>query len=414
MAHQTDTDSQSGVAAVADLPSAAPERAAILNQLENLVTSPYFSGSKRCVAMLRHVVEQAINGKSHELKERTLGIEVFHRPADYDTNIDPVVRLAAGDIRKRLAQYYCEPPHESALRIALPSGSYVPEFHWPEPARTQHQPPSATETPGPAASRRRPLVWLVAGLAFVLLVGTGFGVRAFLFRSALDLFWAPLRGAHSPVLICVGQPPSNGANQPVPGATDQSTVGTHLLRADAVNAYDAMAAGRLSGVLGKLGIAYTLQASESTSLSDLRNGPAILVSGADNPWTLRATHDLRYSFTGAPSGSSFRIWIVDRNMPSRRDWAVDFNAPYNSLSQDYALVGRFLNPTTGQIAVVAAGIGANGTQSAAECLSENGCLEQIVHLDPAHGKKSNFEAVLRTQVIDGRSGPPTVLAVESW
>ena len=69
---------------------------AIREQLARVLASQYFSNSKRYPAMLRYVVTKAIEGHYDELKERTLGIEVFHRPADYDTNVDPVVRIAAG------------------------------------------------------------------------------------------------------------------------------------------------------------------------------------------------------------------------------------------------------------------------------------------------------------------------------
>jgi len=51
-------------------------------------------------------VEQTLAGNEDNLKERTLGVEVFHRTPDYDTNLDPVVRLCAGEVRKRIAQYY--------------------------------------------------------------------------------------------------------------------------------------------------------------------------------------------------------------------------------------------------------------------------------------------------------------------
>src|ERR1039458_1027121 len=101
------------------------DRNAINEQLDRLLKSSFFSNSKRYPALLSHVVTRALEGQTSELKERALGIEVFDRAADYDTNIDPVVRITAGEIRKRLAQYYCEPEHEGELRIELRSGSYV-------------------------------------------------------------------------------------------------------------------------------------------------------------------------------------------------------------------------------------------------------------------------------------------------
>ena len=80
---------------------------------------------------LRHVVERTLQGQTSDLKERTLGIDVFGRSPDYDPAADPVVRVSAGEIRKRIAQYYHEPGHETEIRIDLPLGSYLPEFHFP-------------------------------------------------------------------------------------------------------------------------------------------------------------------------------------------------------------------------------------------------------------------------------------------
>ncbi len=103
-------------------------RSELLHQLERLVSSKHFRNSKRYPSFLRFVVEQTLAGKTESLKERTLGIDVFARPNDYDTNADPIVRVTAGEIRKRIAQYYQEPGHEDELRIDLPLGSYVPHF----------------------------------------------------------------------------------------------------------------------------------------------------------------------------------------------------------------------------------------------------------------------------------------------
>src|ERR1700735_5242393 len=100
----------------------------LLQQLDRIVCSRHFRNSKRYPSFLRFVVEQTLAGKTEELKERTLGVDVFARRSDYDTNADPIVRVTAGEIRKRIAQYYQESGHEHELRIDLPLGSYVPHF----------------------------------------------------------------------------------------------------------------------------------------------------------------------------------------------------------------------------------------------------------------------------------------------
>jgi hypothetical protein len=401
-----------------DMPDHTPDRESVIAQLERLLSSPYFSGSKRCPAMLRHVVLRTLDGQAHELKERTLGVEVFHRPPDYDTNIDPVVRLAAGDIRKRLAQYYCEPEHEHALRIALPPGSYVPEFHLFEPSSAVDPEAHVLAPQNPSREavrwRRRAAIMALVAAACVLLATLGFAAHHYVWRSAYERFWGPVRNGGTPLLICVGQPDHAMGEEAYKQLLAQSSLAYHTLRVDQVTTADAMAAARISGVLGKEGISYTLQGADSTTFSDIRKGPSVLVSGADNQWTLHALKDLRFYLWGEASGPFAKLWITDRKNPSRKDWAVDFNTPYTALSQDYAIIGRFYDPATGQIAVVAAGVGANGTLSAAECLADNECLRKVLEQDPNKGRKSNIEAVLGTQVIGGRSGPPSVLAVTSW
>ena len=85
-------------------PESSPKSAQILAQLDRVLSSTPFRTSKRCSDLLRHVVTAACEGRLDFLKERTLGVEVFERDPDYDTNQDPVVRNTAGQVRKRLAR----------------------------------------------------------------------------------------------------------------------------------------------------------------------------------------------------------------------------------------------------------------------------------------------------------------------
>src|SRR5277367_995204 len=127
------------------------ERKAIHEQVERLLRNSHFNQSRRFPSFLRFVIEQTLLGQTDLLKERTLGIEIFGREADYDTASDPIVRVTATEIRKRIAQYYQEPGHETELRVTLPAGSYVPQFHWPQAAKESSPAPTVTAPP-PAAS----------------------------------------------------------------------------------------------------------------------------------------------------------------------------------------------------------------------------------------------------------------------
>src|SRR5271156_1224362 len=98
------------------------EKSEIQLQLDRLLENSHFSHSKRFPSFLRFIVQEVLEGRGDQLKERTLGIEVFGRDAGYDTTADPIVRVTAAEIRKRIAQYYQDPGHADELRISLPAG----------------------------------------------------------------------------------------------------------------------------------------------------------------------------------------------------------------------------------------------------------------------------------------------------
>src|SRR2546430_17456511 len=88
------------------VPFSSEDKEKIRAQMERLLHSTHFRNSKRYPTLLRYMVEETLEGRGSHLKERTLGVEVFGRPADYDTASDPVVRVTVAEIRKRIAQYY--------------------------------------------------------------------------------------------------------------------------------------------------------------------------------------------------------------------------------------------------------------------------------------------------------------------
>src|SRR3984957_20696104 len=106
----------------------------VRDQLERLLVHPLFSNSKRYPALLAYVVDQTLRGNGPELKERSIGIEVFGRSPAYDANADPVVRITAGEVRKRLTQYYYDSTHDGERVPGFRGGYFVPTFPPPEPA----------------------------------------------------------------------------------------------------------------------------------------------------------------------------------------------------------------------------------------------------------------------------------------
>jgi len=113
------------------------QKAAVLRALEDIRNSQAFRTSKRCKQFLSYIVERTLEGHGELLKERTLGVDIFHRRPTYMTAEDSVVRVEAGDVRRRLAQYYATEAQSPEVRIELPVGSYIPEFHWRPSRRTR-------------------------------------------------------------------------------------------------------------------------------------------------------------------------------------------------------------------------------------------------------------------------------------
>ena len=396
-------------------PSNDSEREIVLKQLERILAHPSFKHSRRYPNLFRYVVEHTLTGEGPH-KERRLGLEVFGRDPDYDTNDDPVVRITAGEIRKKIAQYYHEPGHESELRIDLPPGSYVPEFHFPcESPSTEHghvgHAVGVTESGAHHSSRffgKRHLIYSLVLIVSVAAIAWAARLSPWASSGALDDFWSPVLESPAPTLVVIAEPSSLQPGQEGAGPT----LSQHIYGPDHIAFSDANALFHLAEFLGGRGKASRLQAATATTLTDLRQGPVVLIAGVDNEWTLRIEQSLRYQFGSSPDHHVF--WIEDRANPSRRDWAIDFTSKYSQLTQDYSIVSRFSDPTTGQPVVIAAGLGENGTIAAGEFLTSSREIQSIAQRAPSDWRHKNIEVVLATQVIDGRSGPPRILATYSW
>lgn len=95
--------------------------------VQHVLTSSTFAKAPRMSALLSFLMLRKLSGMEDTITEYAIGIEVFRRDArDYDTTIDPVVRVQMGRLRERLAQYYAGPGVAGTPRIAIPPGSYVP------------------------------------------------------------------------------------------------------------------------------------------------------------------------------------------------------------------------------------------------------------------------------------------------
>src|SRR6185437_14474973 len=108
-------------------PFSAEDSHEILEELCHLLESRFFKASRRSSEFLSFIVGETLKGRVETLKERFLGAKLFDREIGYDTNADPVVRVTACEVRKRLNRHY-EGANRGVIRIVLPVGNYVPKF----------------------------------------------------------------------------------------------------------------------------------------------------------------------------------------------------------------------------------------------------------------------------------------------
>jgi hypothetical protein len=399
------------------VPATEAERTLVLKELESMLASYHFQSSKRYPAMLKYIVDATLDGRCCDLKERTLGVEVFGRDPDYDTSADPVVRLSAGEVRKRIAQYYHENGNVSRVQIELPLGSYVPEFLLRGPETPEAQPGPVTErltsSGNSALAGRHRFVMGFLSATVLLAVAAAGGIYAYHRAAAtqgavIDKFWGPLvNNSAEPVVIVVG---TGIRSIQLPPEDEATSFGIHINSPQhRISLASATALANVAGVLRQHGIALEIKEDKETSLTDIHSRRLILIGATNNPWTMRLVSPLRFRFVPGPMAQ-----IQDTKNLQNTDWIIDFSKPNSSISTDYAIVARYYDPTTEGPVMVIAGIGPYGTEAASAFVVTPQYLEQIVKQLPAGWEYRNLELVLKTEVIDGKAGPPLLVSSVVW
>jgi len=397
-------------------PTSEEDRGLVMKELDAILASYHFRGSKRYPAMLKYVVGAALDGHAGDLKERTLGVEVFGRDPNYDTSADPVVRFSASEVRKRIAQYYHDNKTGSRLRIELPLGSYMPEFI-PSPTAPRDTPPvTAPVSPDSLAKylteRPRFLRLAVAALVALVLLAVVFAAlwhqRSIeKSTSAVDELWAPLLKSPGQVLFVVGPVLQEAL---APHTENTGAIDNGIGRYDHVSVLSAVALTHLAGVLQRFGRSYEVKESTESSLADMRSRPVVLIGAVNNTWTMHIVNPLRFRFLF----DGRKAEIQDTRDLQNHPWVFDVTDSSQSATTDYAIVARFHDPTTEGPVLVIAGLGPNGTEVASEFASDPQFIRRIADKMPAGWEGKNIELVLKMDVIGSKAGPPELVSATVW
>src|SRR5271163_4828302 len=98
-------------------------------ELERVLHHPTISRSLNLVRFLSFICNKHFDGEGEEIRERTVAVEALGRKeATFDSHADPIVRVTARDLRKKLSEYYENEGRDHRLQIVLPRGRYIPQF----------------------------------------------------------------------------------------------------------------------------------------------------------------------------------------------------------------------------------------------------------------------------------------------
>jgi hypothetical protein len=375
----------------------------VREELTRVLASHEFRSSKRSQDFLRYVVDHALSGDTDVLKERTIGIEVFGRPTSYDPSDDATVRVKAGEVRKRLGLYYSDQGAQDPIRIELPSGTYVPEFH-AAPASRAGEAEISAPAPTPAPSSGAPSVrWLWAA-GVVLLAAGAIWYLARPAATVLDQFWAPVLEGKQPVQVCAAFVPvwsyESSGGQPQP--QDYTALPDQF-----VGGGDLLATSRLTAMLTRLKRPYNVRVGNDVAFADLRNGPAILVGYSYTRWR-DISSQMRYFI----DGTRRPIAITDNGKPTQ--WALSDLPRDRHTSEDYAIVSRVFHPDTHAMLVEIAGILQYGTEAAGELVTNPDLMAEALRDAPPGWQSKNMQLILHVKVISGAPTSPKVVKTYFW
>ena len=433
----------------------------IKSALALLCQSSAFSGSRRSRDFLSFVVKHALLEPGEHLKERTIGVEVFNRPPSYSTGDDPIVRVQAGDVRRRLERFY-RLPHADTVRvqIGLPVGSYMPEFlfdhsmveeestprHVPLPPLVSDVVTSADQAAPPEENHSFEKVsilrqntsttvkWAVAGLLLLVpVIYLSVVKRVWLNKSSQAArFWEPVLKSEEAVLIGVPKSvayapgpllyneyrqkhPGSFQNEwqrtstPLPLDPDLKMTWSDMQLRDefGVGVGTTYAAAELSVFFARRQKASNLRVGNDYAFEDIRKAPTVLLGAFNNRWTMQFSTDLPYRFVERDG----RLNIEERD-GKQRVWQVQRKR--SGTADDYALVVRLPESASGQFLILAAGIGTSGSQAAVDFICNDKYLEDALkNLDPSWPNR-NVAFVLKTAVTDHVAGPPVVVVSTIW
>ena len=399
------------------------DRAQQLAHLEKLLSSRTLHGSESLCKLLQYLANHSFEHPGVSPKEYQIATEVFGRQKDFDPHLDSMVRVQAGRLRAKLAEYYASEGVDDPLGLEMPKGGYSLAFHQRARSTGRNHTDSPHETSnGSEVTGRTSRLWIVATIALSVILAAAVAVATdrYLNRKSVDseapgnssavpvafhVFWKGfLTGPQEPWVIFsnaafVGRPYTgmryyNRTRDSGAVITDHYTGVGEVL---AVHALDNVLAGLHQPVRVKRGSLF--------SLDDAKNNDLIFIgSPSENLTLLELPNTQEFIFKQLTSGPrTGTMEIINLHPGSGEPKEFLPSPPDETLSEDYSIIAlkRGLNPA--HSVLILAGATTIGTQAAVEYVCQQNSLEELLlRLSVSNsGELKPFEAVIRVKVTKG-------------
>jgi len=417
-------------------------REAVLEQVERLARSEALHNSESLCKLLRYLAEQSLEHPNATIKEYQIATEVFHRPEDFDPQLDSVIRVQAGRLRTKLASYYASVGTEDRILVELPKGNYALHFH-ENPRRAKGEDVVEGNGNGHNHERTQQEVNVDAGLRLARYAVPVLSVMLALSLATLGLLlWGRPAPPAQPVAVGEAVPPSiqlfwgpflAPANEPWVVFSNATFVGrpeTGLRYSNLATPADVtagkvfdhytgvgevLAVHELDEVFARLHATLRVKRGSLFSLDDLKQNNLIFLGSPAENLTLRDIPSTsHFVFQRVATGSRKGDLAIATINPQEGEPLQSLASPADQpLAEDYAVIGYKRGMESSRLVLIVAGTTTFGTQGAVEYLCHKETLDEL--LGKLSVKKVEdlkpFEALLRIKISRGVPVETTLVAL---